>query len=249
MRDKLITLSYLFDGNAIQINEALRTNLDVKINYNYIESLKNSGIEVITSVDDDYPFELKALYNLPHVIYCLGEKSLLKKEMFAIIGSRCNLKYSQNVCQELIKSIDQDIVIVSGLAKGIDYFAHKYALEYGRKTIAILGSGFKNIYPKQNYQLAKLIGEYGLLISEYPPNVRANKINFPLRNRLIAALSKRVYVIEAALKSGSLITANIALDLGKDIYCAPGSIFEKNYEGSHKLINDGAYLLDFRNEA
>ncbi len=248
MREKLITLSYLYDGDIIKMTEAYKNNIATKINYKYIEDLDNKNISVITIVDDDYPRQLLELYNPPLVLYCLGNKKLLNDKMFAIIGSRKNSVYSKQVCKELVLQLEKDIVIVSGMAMGIDTFAHTFALKYQRNTIAVLGSGFNKIYPEANINLARTIGENHLLISEYPPNVIATKKFFPLRNRIIAALASNLYVIEAAYKSGSLITANIAVELGKNIYCAPGSIFDINYYGSHQLINDGAYLLELRNE-
>lgn len=248
MRDKLITLSYIFDGNVLEMKKAIDANIDIKVNEKFIQQLEKEKITAVTIFDNEYPKQLKELYNPPYVIYCRGFINLLQTKMSAIIGSRKNQSYSEKVCDKLVRNLSSDTTIVSGLAVGIDCLAHSYALKYNKNTIAIIGSGFNQIYPKENKGLSELISKNHLLISEYPPNVRANKINFPLRNRIIAALSDDVYVIEAAMKSGSLITANIALELGKNIYCAPGNIFERNFEGSHQLINDGAYLLDFRKE-
>lgn len=248
MREKLITLSYIFNGDIVKIKQAIDCNLEVRVNRDFIEELKGKNIEAVTILDENYPKSLLELYNPPYVIYCLGNIKLLKNEKSAIIGSRTNLNYSKNVCEKLVEKLESDIVIVSGLAKGIDSFAHKFAIEHRRSTIAVIGSGFDKIYPACNMELAKEISKNHLLISEYPVGVRAMKHHFPIRNRIIAALSTKVYVIEAAIASGSLITANIALELGRDIYCAPGSVFDVGYEGSHRLINDGAYLLELRNE-
>ncbi len=248
MREELITLSYIFNGDVLKIKQAIECNIEVRVNKEFIKKLEEAGITTLTILDENYPKSLLELYNPPYVIYCVGDISLLKKRKSAIIGSRNNTVYSQNVCKRLVRELDYDIVVVSGLAKGIDAFAHQYAMLYNKATIGVIGSGFNMIYPKCNIELSEKIKREHLLISEYPMNVRACKTHFPLRNRIIAALSKEVFVIEAAKKSGSLITANIALDLGRNIYCAPGSMFEKNYEGSHQLINDGAYLLEFRNE-
>ncbi len=248
MRNKLITLSYMFDGNIIKMENALKSNINVEINYKFINYLATRGIEVLTIVDEKYPKQFKQLYNPPLVIYCLGRTELLNSKMFAIIGSRKNKKYSEDVCKWLVSTLNNNVTVISGLAIGIDSLAHKYAIKHHLNTIAIIGSGFNKVYPFSNQELADNIANNYLLLSEYPPDVCAEKINFPLRNRLIASLCEKLYVIEAAIKSGSLITANIALELGKEIYCVPGNIFETNYQGSHQLINDGAYLLDIRNE-
>ncbi len=244
MRNKLITLSYIFSGDINKIEHAIKSNIDVVINKKFIKKLDDLKVNVVTILDDNYPKCLLELFNPPLVLYYQGDLSLLDMNVSAVIGSRKNLLYSEEVCVKLVESLVKSDVIISGLANGIDSIAHYHTVSNGGKTIAVIGSGFNKIYPKDNEALAKLIAKDHLLISEYPPNVNAQKHHFPLRNRLIAALAKKVYVIEAALKSGSLITANIALDLGKKIYCAPGSLLYNNYRGSHKLINDGAFLLE-----
>ncbi len=248
MKDKLITLSYIFNGNVIKIKQAIECNLEIRINKQFIKQLADNNIVAITILDDNYPRELLQLHDPPYVLYCIGNTNLLKSNKSGVIGSRSNSNYSENICKALIKDLDDDTVIVSGLAKGIDSFAHLYAMQYNKNTIAVIGSGLDCIYPACNKDLAKKISENHLIISEYPLGINARKYHFPLRNRIIAALSTDLYVIEAAEQSGSLITANIAIELGKNIYCAPGSIFAKSYQGSHKLINDGAYLLEFKRE-
>ncbi len=248
MRNKLITLSYIFDGDIGKMNHAIKCDIEVSINYSFIKSLKSKGIKTITILDENYPKRLLELYDPPLVIYTIGNINLLNKKMSAIIGARKNLEYSKNVCFSLISKLSCESVVLSGLAAGIDSIAHQYAIDRKLDTIAVLGGGFDNIYPKENVDLANEIKENHLLLSEYPPNTRPTKRFFPLRNRIIAGLCSDIYVIEAALKSGSLITANIALELGRNIYCAPGSIFEKQYSGSHRLINDGAFLLELGNE-
>ncbi len=248
MRNKLITLSYIFDGDVGKMNHAIKCNIEIVTNYNYINSLQEKGIEVITILDQNYPKTLLELYDPPLVIYAIGNIYLLNKRMSAIIGARKNLEYSKEVCANLVSQLDDKCIVISGLAKGIDSLAHQYAINRNLKTVAVLGSGFDNVYPHENLALANEIKTNHLLLSEYPPSVKASKRFFPLRNRIIAALCSDIYVIEAAEKSGSLITASIALELGRNIYCAPGSIFERQYYGSHRLINDGAFLLELRNE-
>lgn len=248
MREKLITLSYIFNGDVHKIKQAIECNLDIKVNKQFIKLLSDRNIEVLTILDKDYPKELLELHEPPYVLYCAGDLNLLKKSKYAIVGSRNNNNYSEIICKKLVENLKNDIVIVSGLAKGIDSYAHLFAIRSEKSTIAVIGSGLDKIYPACNIKLADDIMNNHLIITEYPIGVRASKHHFPLRNRIIAALCSNIYVIEAAKKSGSIITANIALDLGRNIYCAPGSIFDENFEGSHQLINDGAYLLDFRSE-
>ncbi|MFV0499321.1 MAG: DNA-processing protein DprA [Bacilli bacterium] len=248
MRDKLITLSYIFSGNVKKIKQAIDCNMDVKVCTNFLKELKKRNIKVITILDKEYPKSLLELYDPPFVLYCLGNIGLLNNKISAIIGARRNLSYSKNVCKKLVERLEDNFSIVSGLAVGIDSFAHKYAIENNMSTIAVIGSGFDHIYPKDNLVLAGEISQNHLLISEYPFAVKPLPTHFPLRNRIIAALAKDIYVIEAGVRSGSLITANIGIELGRNIYCAPGSLFNKGYEGSHQLINDGAYLLELRNE-
>ncbi len=244
MREKLITLSYIFSGDISKMEQAIRNKVEVKINWKYINYLNKFKINVLTICDENYPKKLLQLYNPPLVIYYLGSIEMLDDYISGVIGSRKNLKYSEEVCLKVLEKIVPKSTIVSGLANGIDSIAHYNTISNGGKTIAVIGSGFNNIYPKDNKQLASIIARKHLLLSEYPPNTNASRHHFPLRNRIIAALSDDLYVIEAALKSGSLITANIALDLGKNIFCAPGSLLYNNYKGSHQLINDGAYLLE-----
>lgn len=248
MREKLITLSYIYNGNISKMEDAIKTKKHISINKTFIYSLKKSNINTITIVDDYYPKQLLQLHNPPLVLYTLGNINLLNEKMSAIIGSRKNSQYSKQVCMYLVASLSCSTVIVSGMARGIDSLAHRFAIKHNMKTIAVLGCGFEKIYPSENQSLADELALNHLMISEYPPNCMAARENFPLRNRIIAALCEDLYVIEAAQNSGSLITANIALDLGRDIYCAPGSVFNKQYIGSHRLINDGAYLLEFGNE-
>ncbi len=234
MRDKLIQLSIDYEGDYSQILKHLHDRVVITYKLN---------CDVVTILDDDYPFILKQLHNPPLVLFYKGDLKLLSSQIFAIVGSRKHTSYSKTVCQQLIKSL-KNVTIVSGLAYGLDSIAHRAAIINNLKTIAVIGSGFDNIYPSEHVNLAKIIGQNHLLISEYPPHAKAKKHCFVMRNRLIACLCERLYVLQAAQKSGTKITAEIALELGRDIYCVAGSVFDEHYQGNHELINDGAFLIE-----
>lgn len=233
MRDHLIKLSIKYQGEYDLIKKNLG-DLDV----DDIKVVDNA----ITILDDIYPEKLKYLPNPPFVLYYNGNINLLNLDMIGVVGSRNHCSYSKEVCQRIIKN--QKINVISGLAIGIDSVAHQSAIDNQLATIAVLGSCLNMIYPKQNYSLAKQISKTGLIISEYPNDTKTLKHHFVMRNRIIAALSDKLYVLEASKVSGTMITANIALDLGIDIYCLAGSVLNEQFLGCHKLINDGAFLIE-----
>ena len=193
----------------------------------------------------DYPPRLYDLYDPPATLYIEGDIRLLKMPMIAIVGSRSaspkGLKNAHFFAQELSKT---GSLILSGLAKGIDSAAHRATLELGPKhpTAAVLGTGIDIVYPLQNIGLSQAISQQGLLISELPLGVGPKAFHFPRRNRIIAALALGVVVIEAAEKSGSLITARLAAELGREVFALPGPIDSHNSYGCHLLIQQGAKL-------
>lgn len=193
-----------------------------------------------------YPARLRDLYDPPSSLYICGNISLLKMPMIAIVGSRNaspeGIKNARLFAKALSKA---GALIVSGLARGIDSAAHIAAIELGSNhfTAAILGTGIDIVYPKENFGLSQAISRQGLLISEFPLGAGPQKWHFPKRNRIIAALALGVVVIEAAEKSGSLITARLAADLGRDVFALPGSIHGLNSAGCHRLIQQGAKLV------
>ena len=193
----------------------------------------------------DYPPRLHDLYDPPKSLYIDGDISLLKMPMIAIVGSRnASLEGLKNAALFAQALSNSGALILSGLAKGIDSAAHQATLALGPKhrTAAILGTGIDVVYPRQNIALSKAISLQGLLITEFPLGVGPKPFHFPRRNRLIAALSLGVVVIEAAEKSGSLITARLAADLGREVFALPGAIHNANAAGSHLLIQQGAKL-------
>lgn len=198
------------------------------------------GIGVITINDKDYPSLLKQIPDPPVVLYFLGNKACLK-DCFAMVGSRKATTYGKS-CAIKIASLlaEQDIVIVSGLAKGIDTYAHKGALEAKGKTVAVLGSGVNVVYPYENRKLYSDIIDHGAVISEYPPDTNPLPYYFPLRNRIVSGLSKGILVIEAGEKSGTLITVDYALAQGRDVFSLPGNITSTQSAGTNLLIYHGA---------
>ena len=200
-------------------------------------------IEEISINSKEYLQNLKNIYDPPKKIYLIGNKDLLYQKGIAIVGARAATQYGKKIAYNLAKELsEQNIVIISGLAIGIDSYAHKGSLEKG--TIAVLGSGIDNIYPKENLELAReIIKNKGCIISEYPLGTKPERLHFPQRNRIISGLSDGVVVIEASKKSGALITAEFALEQGKEVFAVPGDINKKQSEGTNQLIKDGAILL------
>ena len=192
----------------------------------------------ITILDDEYPSKFLELKDPPFVLFYKGDISLLKEKTIGVIGSRKPCDYSLTATK-LLALNNKDKVIVSGLAKGIDGQAHKYAC----KSIGVLGCGIDYIYPKENAYLYKRLENEGLIISEYPFNTVPFAYNFPFRNRIIAALSDEIYIMEAHEKSGTLVTINNALELGKNIKVLPFDIFRKEGAYNNHLIGEGAELI------
>jgi DNA processing protein len=206
------------------------------------EEIKKIGIE-----DKNYPKLLKKIKDPPKVLYFLGEIKE-REDCFAIVGTRRCSTYGKQVALEMAGDLaEAGLTIVSGLAPGIDTFAHRAVVEKKKRTIAVLGTGLdeKSIYPKSNLKLAKKILENGgCLISEYPPGTRGTKFTFPQRNRIVSGLSLGVLVVEAKEKSGALITAEYALEQKRPVFAIPGSIYSLNSRGCHRLIKKGAKLVE-----
>ncbi len=197
--------------------------------------------------DADYPLLLREIYAPPVVLFYQGDLSLLDETIgLAVVGARAATAYGLEAVAEIIPNLLKDskepITIISGLAKGIDTKAHEVALKSKGHTIGVIGSGLDRFYPRSNKQLQERMAKEQLLLSEYPLGAKPLKFRFPERNRIIAGLSRGILVIEAKKRSGSLITAYNGLDENRDIFALPGSIFEKNSEGCHKLIQLGAVL-------
>ena len=204
---------------------------------------KENNVRIITRDMDEFPKNLEPLTYPPLILYCRGNFiDLNKRFCISVVGTRNMSVYGKNCAYNISKELAQKgTVIVSGLADGVDAMAHLGALDAGMPTVAVIGCGVNVVYPKKNAALMKRILEHGMVISEYPLCTKPEKYHFPERNRIIAALSPATLVIEANIRSGSLITAGLAGDLGKDIYAVPGSIYSAYSKGTNYLIKDGAY--------
>ena len=231
-----INKNIIEDFCNIQYRENLEKYLDYMIKYN---------IKILNCYDENYPFKLKFIQNRPIVLYYKGDISSINNEFMAIVGSRNCSEYGRKCAKffsyELAK---RNVNIISGLATGIDSIAHTSAINAKGKTIAIIGNGLNTIYPKENLILAdRILKNGGAIISEYVIGTKPDKSNFPRRNRIISGISNSVIVVEGSEKSGSLITANFAIDQGKEVWVIPGSIFCSTAKGSNKLLKDGANIL------
>ncbi|WP_421718315.1 DNA-processing protein DprA [Algiphilus sp.] len=200
----------------------------------------------LISLDDPhYPQRLLEIPRPPLALFCLGDVSLLTRDQLAVVGARAasrqGLEHARSFAGEIARA---GLCITSGLASGIDGAAHEAALEAGGSTIAVAGTGPDRVYPARHRALAHRIGEHGLLISEFLPGTGAQAQHFPRRNRIIAGLSLGVLVVEAAKRSGSLITARLAAENGREVFAIPGSIHHPQARGCHALIRDGALLVE-----
>lgn len=202
-------------------------------------------IQEINIESDLYPEKLRQIKKPPFKIYAIGNIELLNKPSLAIVGTRHITEYGTKNCKYFAqKIVEKDIPIISGMAIGTDSVAHKTALEYGGETIAVLPSGFKNVYPKGNINLfEKIINQNGLVITEYPPSVSANSDRFLERNRIVSGLSEGVLVIESAYRSGTSVTAKLAYQQGRVVMALPGRLDDSYGVGVNKLIQNGAKLV------
>lgn len=204
---------------------------------------EDAGVHTVYLGQDAYPYALRKSYEPPLVLFYKGDLSLLYKGTIGIVGARDCTAYGERFLSELIPSIiSHELVTVSGLAKGIDRHVHEKTIAHGGKTIAVIGNGISYVYPSENRQLQEEISREHLILSEYPLNARPKKHYFPLRNRIIAGLSRGVLVVEARERSGSLITARLALEEGRDVFAVPGSVFSEQSKGCLDLIKAGAIL-------
>jgi len=203
------------------------------------------GASVIPWFDDDYPALLGCIHDPPPVLWVRGDRTALYRPMVAIVGSRAATPYAIEVAAKLAAELaSQGIVVVSGLARGVDSSAHRGCLDTGGPTVAVLGSGVDRVYPAEHRDLARMISDNGCVISELAPGATPRPEHFPLRNRIISGISLGVVVVEASEKSGSLITARCALEQGRDVLAVPGSVLSGRNRGSHSLIKDGAKVVE-----
>ena len=243
IRKLLLAISLKAHGNYSRIMEIIHTrDFPPDDEVEIADTRIKSGY--ITYVDEEYPKELKKIYRPPIVLYYYGDISLLykEKEALAVVGSRECTNVGITVTRQLVGELADEYRIVSGLAKGIDAVAHESALEVGGDTIAVLGSGIDYCYPSENRDLYRLIKKRGLVISEYPNYTPPTQLSFPMRNRIIAGLSKGVLITEAKKRSGTLITVNWAQFFAKEIMCVPYRISDDS--GCNQLIKEGAFMIE-----
>lgn len=241
------------DGDTLQEILGLRAEAVTKIldmrqrqdPATMLERIEQRGAWVLSFADEAYPARLLQLFDPPVVLLGWGPPLVGHERHLAVVGARRMTSYGRRVTNELIGGLaGSDVVIISGLALGIDGQAHRAALDNGLVTWAVLGSGFGHLYPRQHRELALQIMENGgTLLSEYTPDTHPEAHHFPARNRIIAALADAILVVEADHKSGSLITVDHGLDLGRDIWAVPGNVTSRFSRGTNNLLRHGATLI------
>ncbi|NCC53214.1 MAG: DNA-protecting protein DprA [Spartobacteria bacterium] len=209
------------------------------------EEADRLGARIITQLDADYPARLKTIHDPPLALYMAGTLTDADQHAIAMVGSRRATHYGKMMADRLSQQLAQvGYTVVSGLARGIDTAAHQGALKAGGRTIAVLGGALDKLYPPDNAGLAKMIATQGAVISEYPFGREPDRTTFPYRNRIVSGLSQGVVVVEAPIKSGSLITADMAMEQGRQVFAVPGRVDNPNVRGCHRLIRQGACLVE-----
>ncbi|MBF0408674.1 MAG: DNA-protecting protein DprA [Candidatus Riflebacteria bacterium] len=208
------------------------------------ETLEAEGINIISFNDPEYPESLRHIPDAPVVLFALGKPEIDARPHLAVVGARKGSQQGYDIAREFSYELSKaGFVIVSGLALGIDTFAHKGALEASGKTVAVLGCGVDVVYPPSNHRIREKIPEKGLIVSEFPPGTEPRPWHFPIRNRIISGMSVGILVVEASSQSGSLITARLGIDQDRDVFAIPGGIRSKLSEGTLALINEGACMV------
>ena len=220
----------------------------------YIEALnlymEKNNIQIIKITDKEYPEKLKQIYDPPKILYVKGNKNILNEKSIAIIGTRMCSMYGKVIAEKISYELaKENIITISGLARGIDTYAHLGTVKAERKTIAVLGCGIDRVYPEENKILAEeIIKKGGAIISEYAIGTKPERMNFPRRNRIISGLSDGVLVVEARQRSGTFITVDFALEQGKEVYAVPGNINSATSTGTNELIKQGAKVATGAND-
>ncbi|MCZ7573130.1 MAG: DNA-processing protein DprA [Ardenticatenaceae bacterium] len=226
------------DRRSIESWLETRRTLDLAAEQARLEAL---GVQVLIWTDTDYPALLRQIPSAPPVLYVRGALVPADEWAVAVVGTRRMSAYGEAVTRQLVADlVAAGLTIVSGLALGVDALAHQVALECGGRTIAVLGSGVDRLYPARNRGLATRIMQQGAVVSDYPLGTPPDAVNFPPRNRIVSGLARGTLVIEAGDQSGALITANYALDHGREVLAVPGSILSRSSRGPNALIRDGA---------
>ena len=203
------------------------------------------NVRILTIDDPEYPFLLKSIYDPPPVIYYKGTFLDERSVPLAVVGTRKASSYGKMVAEKLCTALSEmGVCIISGMARGIDTIAHKSALKLGNPTVAVFGCGLEYTYPPESGSLRRQIEEQGAVLSEFPMSTKPDRNNFPARNRVISGLSHGTLVVEAGEKSGALITAQFALEQGREVFAVPGNIYSSESRGTHALLKMGAKLTD-----
>lgn len=229
-------VSWLIEALGENTYIRLKECLDRQYLEKQLYEIERAGVNFITPADDDFLDLLNIAIPPVNVLYYKGDISLLKDKCFTIVGTRSPSIYGKKMTKIFAEELAKHFVIVSGLATGIDTYAHKYAMEAGGKTIAILGNGINAIYPSVNYELSREIAKEGLLITEHKPDFRGTIYSYPQRNRLLSAISEGVLVIESGEKSGTMYTVEYALSQGKNVYALAGAADNPKVRGNLRLI-------------
>ncbi|MBD3233813.1 MAG: DNA-protecting protein DprA [candidate division Zixibacteria bacterium] len=253
------TASAVFDADIQELMEAGKISLNranvLKAGYNQrdveskLSKLKDCNISIITLEDADYPENLRQLNDPPPLLYFQGEIKYADSHCIAIVGSRKASPYGKSMTTRISEElVDAGFTVVSGFARGIDTIAHRTALDCDGKTIAVMGCGIDVVYPSENKELFTRITQSGCIISEFEPGKPPEARNFPKRNRLISGIASGVVIVEAAIKSGALLTANHALEQGREVFAVPGPVNSPSSEGTNNLIKSGAKLTTSIND-
>ncbi len=210
-----------------------------------LEAIEKAGVHIVTWQDAEYPAHLKTIFDPPPLLYVKGNTLQAHELTLAVVGSRKASTYGRTIAESLCREFAlKGITVVSGMARGIDSAAHRGTLKAGGRTIAVLGCGVNVIYPPENTRLYHEIAEKGSLVSELPMSTKPDRGNFPARNRIISGMSLGTVVVEAGAQSGALITADMALEQGRDVFAVPGNITSASSTGTNRLIKQGAALVE-----
>ena len=232
------------DGIGPKLAEEILNNKDDELVNKMENYMKINGIKQLDFYDNDYPKQLKNMYDPPITLFYKGDIKLVNTNCVSVIGSRNATKYGLNESYSIGNElVTNNYTVVSGLARGIDTKAHQGALSVQNgKTIAVVGCGLDRVYPEENTRLFNEISERGLVLSEYVVGTKAEPGNFPARNRIISGLSENLIVVEAASKSGAMITVEFALEQGKNVFAVPGNVNSYTSTGTNELIKNGAFV-------
>ncbi|MCP4570073.1 MAG: DNA-protecting protein DprA [FCB group bacterium] len=231
-------------GISVELADRIKRKLDIDFGRRQIDLAEKKGFSIVTLFDPGYPPSLREIYDPPPFMFVAGKTLPADEKAVAVVGSRLASDYGKSTAESLARALTRHgVTIASGMAMGVDSAAHNGALAAGGRTIAVLGSGIDVIYPRHNKELYRQISENGAVLSEFFPGTDPDPRHFPRRNRIISGLSKAVIVVEAGIKSGALLTADLALSQGKKLFAVPGNLMSKTSLGTNDLIKSGARLL------